>query len=294
MSEEAAQPQRTPLFEVLHAKRYQRQSAIRDIEQATGRRLLVYFENVSHPSAGIDQQDVAPFQDLLFDCEKGCDLDLFLQTPGGDIDVAEKLVYMLRQRAKSLRVIVVERAKSAGTLIALAADEIVMSSTSELGPIDPQITVFAADGRPISGPAHSFLDGLEQIKQAAAKELGLNPAYYPLLSHLDPALLDYCKKAIERSKQFAEKWLCKHMLKDDHEAAASIAERLVNDKAYISSHGTVIDAEEASKLGLRVLSLDPDNDLWQRLWRLYLEYDVECRTGTFVKAFESRKVSVLI
>jgi ClpP class serine protease len=152
---------RSPLFETIHSKRYQRQHLIRQIEEATGRRLAVYFANSDRDGSGIFQGDIAPFQDILSDCEANCDLDLLLQSPGGEIDSAEKLVYMIRERVRSLRIIVVERAKSAATLIALAADEILMSSTSELGPIDPQVTVFAADGRPLQRPARSFLDGLE-------------------------------------------------------------------------------------------------------------------------------------
>jgi ClpP class serine protease len=137
---------RSPLYEALNSKRYQRQDLIRSIEEQTGRRLAVYFANAEHHAAAISQTDIAPLQDLLFDCEGRCDLDVLLQSPGGDIDSAEKLVYMIRERVASLRILVVERAKSAGTLIALAADEILMSSTSELGPIDPQVTIFAADG----------------------------------------------------------------------------------------------------------------------------------------------------
>ena len=69
-------------------------------------------------------------------------LDLLLQSPGGDIDKAENIVYMCRNRFSSFRVIVPESAKSAATLIALAADSIIMGYTSELGPIDPQIEAF--------------------------------------------------------------------------------------------------------------------------------------------------------
>jgi len=282
---------RSPLYEALNARRYQRQNLIRDIESLTDRRLAVYFANVNHPSSGISQPDVAPFQDLLFDCEPHCSLDLLLQSPGGDIDIAEKLVYMLRQRASSLRVVVVERAKSAATLIALAADEILMSSTSELGPIDPQVTIFTADGRPLQRPARSFLDGLDQIKKSVSDDGELNPAYFPLLSQLDPALLDFCQKAIARSEQFAEKWLSRYMLVDRPESARDIAARLTDVEKY-RSHGMVIDSQEAAQLGLRVTVMPPDDPLWKQLWRLHLLYEVENYEHNGAKVFESRKVSI--
>ncbi|HEY2294329.1 MAG TPA: hypothetical protein VGM86_26820 [Thermoanaerobaculia bacterium] len=290
MSVEIAGP-RSPLYEAIHARRYQRQDLIRTIEGQTGRRLGVYFANINHGDAGIFPGDISPFQDLLFDCEADCDLDLLLQSPGGDIDSAEKLVYMIREKVRSLRIIVVERAKSAATLIALASDEILMSSTSELGPIDPQVTISAADGRPLQRPARSFLDGLEQVKRSVASEGELNPAYYPLLSQLDPALLDFCEKAIRRSEQFAEKWLVRFMLRDHPEHARKIAKRLTDVEQY-RSHGMVIDWREAKDMGLNVTFLASDHALWHQLWGLFLAYQIECNQQSTAKIFETRKVSL--
>ncbi len=295
MSQNPNPPQfnRTPLFEAMHAPRYNRQALIREIESVTNRRLLVYFANIRHPASGVDATDVAPFQDLLSDCDKGCEIDLLLQTSGGDIDSAEKMVSMLRNRAAGFRLIVTERAKSAGTLMAMAADEIVMSATSELGPIDPQITLTQPDGRMIQRPAQSFLDGLEDIKGQIQKEGGVNPAYYPLLSQLDPALLDLCKKELRHSREFAEKWLKKYMLKNDANKAETIAEKPADVKQY-SSHGIMIDHEEAVNLGLKIQYYESDDALWQLFWRLHLGYEVAVQQTRAAKVFETRKVSIEI
>lgn len=286
MSESENPAGRSPLYEVVHASRYERQSLVRQIEQETGRRLIVYFSN----NDPIIQPDVGPFQDLLYDCAKGCDIDLLIQSPGGDVDTAEKLVIMLRERARGFRVIVTERAKSAATMIALAADEILMSSTSELGPIDPQIQTTSGGGV-VYRLAQSFLDGLEEIKRKAIEEGGVNPAYFPSLSQLDPALLDFCQKATQRSGLFAEKWLSRHMLKDDHAKAAEIAKKLVNVNTY-SSHGMVIDWRDAQELGLNVTHMDEDDHLWRLLWRLYLFYEMHCAREKLAKVFEGNKVSL--
>ncbi len=137
--EELKVPEQSPMYWALRKERYTRQEYISKIQEITGRRLLVYF---STNKGSISLEDIQGFSDLLERLEgKYNDIDLLLQTTGGDIDVAEKIVYMCWEKAKSFRVIVAERAKSAGTLIALAADEIVMGYASELGPIDPQIFV---------------------------------------------------------------------------------------------------------------------------------------------------------
>lgn len=285
----------SPMFEAINQPRYYRQSLIKDIEGITKRRLIVYFANIAHPSAGISASDVAPFQDLLLDCNNGDPIDLLLQTPGGDVDAAEKLVVMLRARTKSFRLIVTDRAKSAGTLIATASDRVIMSATSELGPIDPQVTITQSDGKQITRPAQSFLDGLEQIKADVVKNSGqLNPAYFPLLQQLDPALLDYCEKVKKRAQGFALKWLEAHMLSGDSKKATTIANRLADVKQY-SSHGMVIDHEEAERMGLTVDYEDPDSELWCVMWRLHATYDMLCRQNpTLSKVMESRKVSLLL
>jgi len=200
---------------------------------------------------------------------------------------------MCRNSTKSFRVIIAESAKSAATLIALAADEIVMGYTSELGPIDPQIVVTTASGQTIDRPAQSFLDGLKAIQDEVDEAGGkLSPVYFPLLQQLDPALIDFCKKAILRSRQFAEKWLKYSQCKNDPRKAKKIAKQLVDPKRYLL-HGTVIDHTEASEgLKLRVNYLPPDDLLWQAIWRLYCTYEADMRDEKLAKIFESATVSI--
>lgn len=65
------------------------------------------------------------------------ELDLILNSPGGSPDAAESILSYLRERFDHIRVIVPLAAMSAATMIALGADEIVMGTHSQLGPIDP-------------------------------------------------------------------------------------------------------------------------------------------------------------
>ncbi len=159
-----AQPSQTPLFHAIESARYVRQGQIRDIEHVTDRRLIAY---VAGPATSITGIDIPPFVDLLDDVESGKPVDLLLHTPGGDVDQAERIVLLCRKRVgdAEFRVIVPDSAKSAGTLIAIAADEIVMGDPSELGPIDPQIFITTASGEDMARPAQSFLDGLKQIRE---------------------------------------------------------------------------------------------------------------------------------
>ena len=218
----------------------------------------------------------------------GADRDLFL----GDIDAAEKLVIMCRAHCSGFRVIVPESAKSAGTMMACAADAIVMGFASELGPIDPQIYVPDSRGEVVSRPAHSFLQGLEDIKRAAREEGGLSEAYFPLLDRLDPALLDYCRHAIDRAEEFARKWLERYQCAGDLDRAAKIAREL-GDVSRFHSHGAAIDAGDAITMGLNVEQLPPKDPLWQAIWRLYSEYHLALQQRGLRYIFEGRRASIV-
>ncbi len=287
-------PQQTPLYYALHAERYQRRELIKSVQAFTERKLMVYFTNVLHSNAAINQQDVAPFQEMIYDCinQGARNVDLLIQSSGGDIDAAEKIVSLIRGQVESLRVIISERAKSAATLIALAADEILMSDTSELGPIDPQVVVQTATGQPVMRPAQSFLDGLKRILQETHQAGVLNPAYYPILSHLDPALIDFCEKAIARSKQFAQRWLEQHMCAGDSQKADSIARQLCDVERY-ASHGAVINYQEAQSMGLRVNYVPANQPLWEAIWRLHVAYEIFIYKNQISKIYETDHVSII-
>lgn len=81
------------------------------------------------------------------------------------------------------------------------------------------------------------------------------------------------------------------MLKERPDVAKAVAKRLVDARTY-QSHGMVIDWREAGQLGLNVVRLKEEELLWQKVWRLYLAYDVKCRGSNLAKLFEGRKVSI--
>ncbi|WP_124728176.1 SDH family Clp fold serine proteinase [Staphylospora marina] len=292
MSFKMPMPNQTPLYHAIHRDRYERQEFIREMEKATGRRILVYIANLSHPESAILREDIAPFCEIVASLDENSDVDLLLESPGGDPNAAETLVHTLLSRTRHLRVVVPQAAKSAATLISLAADEIMMSDTSELGPIDPQVSIPTTFGYQYR-PAQAFLNGLELIKREHAGGQPLNPAYLPFLQGVDAALIDFCHKSIEHSKRLAVKWLSRSMFKNDVRAARKVAEQLSNIEKY-PNHGTVIDHQEATRLGLKIHYRSFADPLWQAYWRLYTKYLVMMREKAGIKIFESSTSSIMI
>jgi len=69
-------------------------------------------------------------------------LDLIMHTPGGQLNASIQIARALKKHPKKTRVIIPHYSMSGGTVIALAADEIVMDKDAVIGPIDPQIGDF--------------------------------------------------------------------------------------------------------------------------------------------------------
>lgn len=283
-------PSKTPLYQAYNAARYQRQAVIKLIEDATGRVLICY---VAGKHAPIDRDDAIGFVDLLHNVKADCDLDLLLHTGGGDIDAAEKLISIVRAKVGTgtLRVVVPDYAKSAGTLIALGADKILMSDTSELGPIDPQITLSDGSGNRISTPVLSYIEAY-RLHSAA---LSANPddvVARLMLSKIDPARLVLFKAAVDRATRFAENQLRRGMFKDGGNWSAAASQLL--DPTRWQSHGQMISWSDAAheSIGLAVEYQRPESELWQRYWELYTLQRLAIQDQQ--KLFESEFASLVI
>ena len=267
-AEETAMTQtRTPLFEAYNAARYQRQTIISEIQKHTGCRLICY---VSGGEATIDRDDVMPFMDLLHNVTLGKDLELLLHTPGGDIDAAEKLISMVRDKVglAALHIVVPDFAKSAGTLMVLGADGVVMSDTSELGPIDPQVVRPDSNGQRIQLPVQSYIDAYEEHTETLNREPN-NVSAQIMLGKLDPAFLQWCRAIKGRARTFAEEQLRRGMFRNSGNWTQTVDELLDTKRWQSHSQGISWADARDEPIGLRVEYLDPQSERWQGYWRLY-------------------------
>ena len=157
-------------------------------------------------------------------------LDIVLHTPGGLVLAALQIARAIRAHKAKVTVFVPHYAMSGGTLIALAADEIVMCRHSVLGPIDPQLG---------QSPAASLLKVVEQKPIAEIDDQTL-------------VLADVGRKAIAQVKAAAKELLTDKMPEDKAEA---LAEKLSTGQW---THDYPISPTEAKDLGLPVSTNMPD------------------------------------
>src|SRR5207244_4408548 len=128
---------------LLAARRYR---AIRRLEQLRGSRVITLIHRQESVSLlGIPLRrfiDVEDSEQVLRAIRLTPDtvpLDLVVHTPGGLVLAAEQIARALHRHPARVTVIVPHYAMSGGTLLALAADEILMDENAVLGPVDPQV-----------------------------------------------------------------------------------------------------------------------------------------------------------
>ncbi|MBN8279145.1 MAG: hypothetical protein J0M16_00870 [Gammaproteobacteria bacterium] len=282
-------PTKTPMYQAMHADRYRRQACIRDIQRRSGGFLICY---VAGSKAQISRDDTVGIVELLHNIPPDKNVDLLLHTVGGDIDAAEKLISIVRTSVGQgqLRVIVPDFAKSAGTLMAIAADKIVMSDSSELGPIDPQITLNDGRGNAIQHSVMSYLEAYRVHSEALRK----NPTDIvaaTMLSKLDPATVNLFDAARQRAQKLAEDHLNRWMFHEKKTTYTKVAAELMNTSKWLT-HGQMIGYQSAKSLELEVHYLKPTSEEWREYWGLYCQQRIAIRDHQ--KLFESEYASLIL
>ena len=151
-------------------------------------------------------------------------IDLLLHTPGGLVLASEQIAYALRAHRGKVTVLVPHYAMSGGTLLALAADEIVMDEAAVLGPVDPQL-----GGMPAAA----------LVRVAAKKPV-------ERLEDRTLVMADMAEKALRHMKQVVRDLLVESL---GEEKADTLAEELAGGHY---THDDPITVAEATQLGLPV------------------------------------------
>ncbi len=214
-------------------------------------------------------------------------LIVILETPGGFIEVAQRIADTLRRHYSQAEFVIPNYAMSAGTVLVMCGDAIHMDYFSILGPIDPQVRRLA-DGPMM--PALGYLIQYERLiaKSKAGKLTTAELTF--LVQKFDPAELYRYEQARELSISLLKEWLVKYKFRNwKHtetrklavtatmrtQRAASIAKKL-NDTALWHSHGRGISMEVLTRdLNLKIDDFGahpPLNDKIRVYYKLLLDY----------------------
>jgi ClpP class serine protease len=208
-----------------------RAQAIRAVEKEHGTRVITMIHRQERRSLfgfavsrHIDLEDAQTVIAAIKDTPDDTPIDLIIHTPGGIVLAAMQIARAVEAHPAKVTAYVPVYAMSGGTLIALAADEIVMGEFSVLGPIDPQI---------LGLPAASIVRARDSKPVADVFDLTL-------------VLADVSEKAVAQVKRGAVELLTPRL---DQSAAETIAEKLTGG---YWTHDYALTPTEAKALGLPV------------------------------------------
>lgn len=262
--------------------REDRKKLIQQIEEKRGSKVIAYVTSdrpgLSVPIAN-DVVSLIHEHILLFQEKELEKLDLFIYSRGGQSDVPWSIVSMFREYSKkgSFSVLIPYRAHSAATVIALGADEIVMTKKAELGPID--ITMSNGPYNPTEKNSNQklpisvedvtgYFSLLEQVGCERPDEK--MKGFELLTSHVHPLALGKVNRLLAETKLVGLRLLSTRAKPFSEEENHEIIRRLSSE---VYSHEHSISRSEAVKyIGLKQVKDAEDTGISSELWALYDQY----------------------
>lgn len=217
---------------------------LRALEAHTGVRTLLLA------ASNIDLDLLVPLQDALARIGAVPQLDVVVYLRGGEVEAARRLALALQAATPRLRFVVPHFCASSGTILALAADEILAGPMAMFSPIDPHL---AGTGDRPDLPAVLSAEDLRRLPEAIEAWFGLAPdvaaeqAQALLAARFAPEALATFERTVHALEATGDALLARHIAAPDTRAA--IVRTLL--QGY-GSHDYAITGDELHALGLPV------------------------------------------
>lgn len=252
-----------------------RKNIYKEIEEIRKRPLLVYITNTT---SGMIGADVVPYflEQIQTINKKYKKVDLLIVSNGGDAPTAWRIMTLLRERFDEVNILLPYVAYSAATLMSLGADNIIMHPFSNLGPVDPQITIYKSkDGSMIKYGSEDIRNYFNFIKEDLniTDQDNVQKNFELLVNDLGSIPIGQTKRSTKLSLTLSEQLLLLHM--DDHVKAKSIAEKLSYNYYH---HGYTISPTEAKRLELPII--EGSEKLYDLMWKVWCDAkeEMDCET----------------
>lgn len=260
-----------------------RQRLMKRLIEKTGRHVINYVSSMApYPQAFINDWDAEIIENILKSYGNRFEkIDLILHSGGGFAESAERIVNSMYSYCKDFRVIIPTQAKSAATIVAMGSSKILMSDTSEIGSIDPQL--------PNGIAAQSVIKAYEELMQKIEeKQQNEKPcdAELVLINKIDPVLLRECRKYMDLAKDIASKLLNKKMRSRRNPITVEEIGSNFLDDSKTFSHGRLIGWEAAKVLGLKIKYINKNDEIWRLVWEIYIRSKIAIERSMFAKIIE--------
>lgn len=262
---------------------------IQKIENLRGSKVITYLtsDRKGPVNARIAIDIIPVMSKQLRKIGKTSQIDLFLYSQGGDTIVPWRLVSMVREYCNKLSVLVPYKAHSAATMIALGADEIIMSDLSELSPIDPS-TANIFNPQDPKNPQRKIPVSVEDVMayfDLAKNKIGIKgekelteifKKFMESSPQIHPLSLGNVNRVHNLIRILAKRLLKSHQNPMSYEEINKIVDYLT-EKLY--SHQYLIGRKEAKEdLGIKTV-VYADKMLSDSMTQLFQEYEEQMEFG---------------
>ena len=241
----------------------------------------------------IDDSDADLLEGVLQKTDVSRGFALLISSPGGDGLAAERIINVCKAYSGTTEysAIIPGKAKSAATMICLGASQLIMSETSELGPIDPQYIQQDENGKPEIYSAYNLVTSYKKIFEKAIKHQGRMEPFLQALSGYDAKSIEECLSQLELSQNIAIKALQNGMYKgmDETKIQEKIKIFLVPEETKV--HGRPIYYKDIDGLDLNIEMKGVKDELWLLIYELYLRLNIYVSINNVGKCIESETYS---
>ncbi len=269
-----------------------RRKYLKKLSEKTSRNVISYYsgwlQKPNSYNASIHDDDKNGLMAAVHGLDRNNGLDLILHTPGGDLAATESIVnYLKSMFGANIRAIIPQIAMSAGTMIACSTKEIIMGKQSNIGPIDPQFGGI---------PAHGVIEEFNMAIDAIKKDPASIPIWQTIVSKYHPTFLGDCEKAITLSSEMVMEWLVAGMFLNDPDAKnkADNIVQILNNHEDTKTHARHIHIEQAIDIGLKIYSLEEDQELQDLVLTVHHAYMHTLANSPAIKIIENHEGNSII
>lgn len=245
-----------------------RQPLYRELGRQMKRRVVCFYTSFSG-GVSILQPDAEVIEEVVAHTKGPKPITLVVNSPGGDGVEAERIVRVCRKLSgDDFEVVVPRMAKSAATLICFGANRILMSPTSELGPVDPQVPWRTATGLRLF-PTRTLVETYDELMSEAMKTTGHVEPYLQQLQTFNAGEVRQWRKFEELTREMAWKLLACHQMKGKSKSWITKRISIFTDTDKTLEHSRPIFSEDANGAGLNVQVEEAGSKTWKPLRELH-------------------------
>ena len=249
------------------------------LEKELGMPVISFFTSFRYPVM-LEDSDADMLEGVLQKSDLSNGFALLVSPPGGDGLAAERIINICRSYSgtQQYKVIVPGKAKSAATMICLGGSELIMSKTSELGPVDPQV-VEVEDDKVKWFSVYNIVKSYDNLFKKAVKEKGNLQPYLQQLANYDARVIEEYRS------------LKTGMLSGLSETQIKKKINILLTPEKVKTHGRPIYAQDLLNCGLKVDIKDMTEPFWSMVYELYVRLNNYVSNHKVAKCIESKKWS---